>query len=515
MNTLSNESADVIVTSSTSNSVIPLIFIALFFTSMLVVGKIASKKVTNSEDYIVAGRNIPLPLIVGTLFATFWGGGTIIGATGMAYNHGIFGVVEDPFAAGLSLILIGIFFVRILRRLNIRSVGEIYKVRFGKTIGYTASAFMIPTYLIWTAVQLLAVGKILNVLFSINFTLAFIIAAVVVILFTFMGGLVGVVWTDGIQMILIFVGLVLILTIGLNRAGGFQTVLAHTPEKFFNILPRENSIASWVSYIALWCGMALGNIPSPDLAQRAFMAQDEKTAKKGMIIAGFLYWIIGFVPIIIALIAITLVSQGVLNGGTFAQDSELLIPHLAVYLLSPVPMGIFIASLAASILSSASSSLFATAVLFSNDIYKPLVKDIQHKDISDKEALVSTKVFILIAGSLSVGIGLINTEVYQLTVFAFTLQFGMLFFPFVFALKAKFPNRYGIMSGMLVGFGIHAVGVITQGTFLPEPWEFFTLVPPLANCLTIIIVSRLTRGKSTPGSLEEIYLQKPKEINEV
>ncbi len=195
------------------DTIIPLTCIAIFFICMITVGKIASKRVSNSEDFIVAGRSVPLPLIVGTLFATFWGGGTIIGATGMAYQDGIFGVIEDPFAAGLSLVIIGLLFVRILRRLNIRSVGEIYAQRFGKTVGYAASTLMIPTYLIWTAVQLLAVGKILNVLFEINFTLAFLLAATVVILFTFMGGLVGVVWTDGIQMILISVGLILILTV--------------------------------------------------------------------------------------------------------------------------------------------------------------------------------------------------------------------------------------------------------------------------------------------------------------
>ena len=155
----------------TFDNLIPLMIIVLFLVGIITVGKIASRRVKTADDYMIAGRGAPLFLIVGTLFATFWGGGTIIGATGAAYNDGIFGVVEDPFAAGLALVILGLFFVKILRNLKIKSIGELYNKRFGKSAGYFASALMIPTYIIWTAVQLVAIGKIVNVLFKINLIL--------------------------------------------------------------------------------------------------------------------------------------------------------------------------------------------------------------------------------------------------------------------------------------------------------------------------------------------------------
>ncbi|MCT4597221.1 MAG: hypothetical protein N4A50_05010 [Vallitalea sp.] len=492
------------------DNLIPLIIITLFIIGIIVIGKIASKKVNNSDDYLVAGRGAPLMLIVGTLFATFWGGGTIIGATGAAYNNGIFGVVEDPFAAGLALIIIGLFFVKILRRLKIRSVGELYTYRFGKTTGYLASSLMIPTYVIWTAVQLLAIGKILNILFDINLIIGFLIATVVVVTFTYMGGLIAVVWTDAIQMILIFIGLISILLVGIDVAGGVSNVVAHTPKDYWNILPRENNLTSWIRYIAMWAGMGLGNIPSPDIAQRAFMAKDEKTAKKGMIIAGGLYWTIGFIPIFIALIGITLVSNGTLDASLFAEDAELLIPFLAKQLLGPVGLGVFVASLLAAILSSASTSLFATAVLFSNDIYRPLFikKDGGNLESKDKRMLRATKIFVIIVGVLSAICGLASTNIYDLTIFAFTLQFGVLFFPFVFALKSKWVNTYGIIAGMIGGLMVNVIGCISQLTIIPEPWEFYTLVPALINLILIIIVSYSTRHKNKARDLEEIYINK-------
>jgi SSS family transporter len=490
----------------TTNTIISLSIILVFLIGIIIVGKIAGNRVKSSDDYLVANRGASLALIVGTLFATFWGGGTIIGGAGAAYNDGIFGVVEDPFAAGLALILIGFFFVKLLRRLNIKSVGELYTLRFGEATGYLASALMIPTYVIWTAVQLLAIGKIVNILFDVDFMLAFLLAAVVVVAFTYMGGIIAVVWTDAIQMVIIFIGLVAILIVGFQAAGGIGEVVNHTPEDYWNILPRENSVRSWITYIAMWAGMGLGNIPSPDVAQRAFMAKDASTAKKGMIIAGGLYWTVGFIPIIIGLIGITLVSQGTLDGALFAVDSELLIPYLAKELLGPVGLGIFVASLIAAILSSASTSLFATAVLFSNDIYKPLMKHFRKRDIEEdsKGLLYATRIFVLIVGVLSVMVGFLSDNIYDLTIFAFTLQFGMLFFPFVFALKAKWANTYGIIAGMLSGLLVNVIGCVAQGTILPEPWEFYTLVPALVSFIMIVLVSKLTKNKSKPVPLEEL-----------
>lgn len=490
-----------------SESLIPLLIVAVFLLGIIGVGKLASRRIKTSDDYIVAGRGAGLPLIVGTLFATFWGGGVIIGATGASYDEGIFGVVEDPFAAGLSLVLVGFFFVRILRGLKIRSVGELYKSRFGVGTGYLASALMIPTYIVWTAVQLLAIGKIINVLFGIDFTLAFMGAALVVVLFTYMGGLVAVVWTDAVQMIIIFLGLVAILVAGFSAAGGIENVFAAAPADYWNILPRDRSPMGWVSYLAMWAGMSLGNIPSPDIAQRAFVARDSATAYKGMIIAGSMYWTVGFIPVVIALIGIALVGNGTLDAAMIAHDSELLVPYMAKVLLGPVGLGVFVASLIGAVLSSASTSLFATAVLFSNDIYKPFKAGIteENPENNDSDMLKATKFFVVIVGVLSVGVGLSCNFIYDLTIFAFTLQLGVLFFPFIFALKARWVTSHGVVAGMAGGVLVNLVGCIYQQSIIPEPWEFFTLVPALVNLVLIVIVSALTRNRGETKSLESLY----------
>lgn len=482
---------------------ISLSIIVLFIGFIILVGVIASKKAKDSDGYLTANRNNGYILIVGTLFATFWGGGTVLGGSGAAFNDGVIGVIEDPFAAGLALILVGVFFVKSLRKLNLTSVGELYSKRFNKNVSYGASALMIPTYVIWTAVQLLAIGKIANTLFGVNFMLTFLLGSVVVVLYTVLGGLLAVVWTDAIQMIIIFVGLIIIVVVGVNVVGGLDVLSSNTPTEYWNFFPSEGNGVSWIAYVAMWVGMALGNIPSPDIAQRAFIAKDAKTAQKGMITAGLLYWTVGFIPIIIALIGITMINQGLLSPemiSSISEDSELLVPLLAKELLGPIGLGIFAGSLIAAVLSSASTSLFATAVLMSNDIYKPLFM----KEENDKLLVYVTRISVVIVGLLAVLIGLVSNNLYDLTIFAFTLLFGILFFPFIFALKSKWINSYGAFSGMIVGFLVNVIGAISQQTVIPEPWEFYTFVPAIANCITIIIVSYLTRNIDKPRPFEEI-----------
>ncbi len=482
---------------------VPMIIVIAFLLGMIIVGIFASKKTKDSEGQLVGNRNSGYFLIVGTLFATFWGAGTVLGSSGSAYHDGVIGVIEDPFAAGLALILVGLFFVKTLRRLKLRSIGELYKKRFSKNVSYAASAFMVPTYLIWTAVQLLAIGKIANVLFDVPVTLAFLVATVIVITYTFLGGILAVVWTDTIQMVIILIGLGMLLFFGVRFVGGFEMIQKSTPDGYWSFIPNQTNQVSWLAYIAMWVGMALGNVPSPDVAQRAFVAKDEKTAQSGMITAGVMYWTVGFVPILLALIGITMIDQGLVANtfaGRLVDDSELVVLLMAQELFGPVALGIFAGSLVAAVLSSSSTSLFATAVIISNDIYRPI-----KNETNDKRMVLMTRLSIIFVGVLSVVIAFISDNLYDSTVFAFTLLFGILFFPFILALKSKWVNSYGVLAGMSVGFLVNLIGAIMQRTVVPEPWEFFTLVPAALNLVAIIIVSYLTRKVNKATPLESLY----------
>lgn len=480
---------------------IELLIIIGYFLIMIIIGKVINNRVQTSSDYLVGGRQLPTWLITGTLFATFWGGGTMMGSTGAAYHDGILGTIADPFGAGLALILLGVFFVSYIRRLNVNSIGEIYAIRYSPLVSYIASILMVPTYILWTAVQIIAIGKVMNIIIGLNYTYAIVISAIVVIAYTYLGGILAVVWTDAIQMGIILLGLIILVPKSIDYVGGMSVISASTPDGFWSFIPKDRSIVGWLTYIAAWVGMALGNIPSPDIAQRAFSSKNEKVAKKSSIISGILYWIVGIVPIFMGLVGITMVKQGLIDSSVFSSDSELIIPYIAKTLLNPVALGIFVGSLAAAVMSSASSAIFASAVILSNDLFKPFL-EYRKKKIDDKMLLVSTKISVLLIGGLSLVVSFYVTSLYDLMIFSFALLFSCLFFPFLLVFHWKNANAYGIIAGMLTGFIINVSGCIIQKSFVPEPEWFFTLVPALINLLMCIIVSYMTKNTCHPKPLK-------------
>ena len=101
-----------------------------YLAVMLAVGYFASKRVSAAGDFLAAGRRLPLWLTVGTLSATWFGGGTVLGAAGSAFEKGFLGVIADPFGAALCLLLAGLFFARMLRRMGIMTVVDVFDSRY-------------------------------------------------------------------------------------------------------------------------------------------------------------------------------------------------------------------------------------------------------------------------------------------------------------------------------------------------------------------------------------------------
>ncbi len=130
---------------------------------MLYVSIVASRRVRNSADFIVAGRQLPLGLCVFTVFATWFGSGTLIGAAGAAYTGGLRGVLANPFGSALCLLLAGIFYARVLRRLRLLTLPDLFRLRFGRTAEIVSALSIIPAYIGWVGSIFVAFGMVLNV----------------------------------------------------------------------------------------------------------------------------------------------------------------------------------------------------------------------------------------------------------------------------------------------------------------------------------------------------------------
>src|SRR3990170_4219526 len=148
---------------------------------------------------MLAGRSLPLMLSSAALFATWFGSETVFGASSEFLEGGLYGVIEDPFGAALCLLLFGMFFAGRLYRMKLLTLGDFFKVKYGRSTELVASIFLAPPYIGYIAAQLVAMGLILNVVAGLTLWIGIVISAFIVTVYTYIGGMWAITITDFIQ----------------------------------------------------------------------------------------------------------------------------------------------------------------------------------------------------------------------------------------------------------------------------------------------------------------------------
>jgi SSS family solute:Na+ symporter len=228
-----------------------IVFVVLYLLGTLGIGVWAGTRVKNTADFAVAGRSLPLIMVVTTTFATWFGAETVMGIPAKFVQGGLNAIVEDPFGAGLCLVFVGLFFAVKLYEQNLLTIGDFYRQRYGRGIEVFCSLAIILSYLGWVAAQVTALGLVFSVLtdgaMSENWGMAVGLAAVLV--YVVIGGFLAVAWTDFIQMIVLVIGLSVIAVFAADLAGGADKVLNLATQKDLGrFLPEPSfttSPSSW------------------------------------------------------------------------------------------------------------------------------------------------------------------------------------------------------------------------------------------------------------------------------
>jgi len=482
-------------------------FVIIYFVGMIVIGIILARRVKSSKDYLAGGRNLPLWLVTATLFATWWGGGTVLGGSGEAFHTGFHGVMYDPYGAGLTLVLAGLFFMKIVHDAKVNTAAQFFSCRYGPWAASWSGLLMVPTYCLWAAVQLVAIGKIFEFLLGWPYAVTILVGTAIILFYMVLGGILAVAWTDFIQVTLVLLGLIIVLPLSIKAAGGWGNVVEATPNHFFAFFPAEGSelapptLSGWVWWFGAILGVGLGTLAAPDLYQRAIIAKSGKTANNAALISGFGYWSLGVVPVFLAFTAIALISQGVLSGDIINEDSEKLILVLTRLVLPPAFSGIFIASLLAAVMSSGDSAIFAPAAVLANDLYKPMYEKSAGKSLSDDGLMNASRVCVLIVAVISLLIAFFYANMYDLLVVAFQLLFHVLFFPLVLGTYWKRANAPGAVASMITGFVLSVGWMLLSGTMFPGPEWVWALGPGTVGGVVMVIVSLLTQKTYPPKPL--------------
>jgi SSS family transporter len=456
--------------------------VAAYVLLMLVVGIYASRKTHSSAEFAVAGRSLPLWLCAATIAATWFGGGMMMGGSGAAYDDGMLGVIADPFGAAVCLFLVGMFFARLMRRLKYFTIVEFVECRFGPTCGVIMSAGALFSSILWTGGMLVAFGFVFESLTGTPLVIGILGGALVVVIYTTVGGMLAVALTDVIQIAIIAVGLLTLLVVVLIDAGGWGAVSAQLPENVWRMYPLQNTPEVWLNYIRAWLIFGLADIASQSLAQRAMAAKDEDTAVKAFYVAGVGYIAFGMIPVMLGIIASVTMPD--------LANSEAVLPALALEHLHPIAVALFVGALLAAIMSSCDSTLLAGATVISTNIL-PFFR----KDASDQLRLRVSRVGIWLCGAVAVAVALNAQVVFDTALDANLLTLAAIIVPFILGVWWKKANRTGALSAMTVGILVWLV----SGLVYPDlPGDLIGLG---ASFLTMIIVTPLTQTFDPPRDL--------------
>jgi SSS family transporter len=464
-----------------------IIFIglAIYVLVMLAVGVYASKKTHTTTEFIVAGRNMPMFLCTATIIATWFGGGTMMGVSGSAYDDGLLGVIADPFGATLALFLIGLFFARMVRRLKLLTFVEVVEQRFGKTAATITTLATIVSNLGWVSAMLVAFSLVFQSLTGTPMHVGVIGGAIIVTIYTMVGGLWAVALTDFVQIIIILIGIVVLFIVVLIDVGGWSTISPQLPDDAFRFIPLDNSAERWLNYLRMWLIFGLADIPSQALLGRAMAAKSERTAQNSFYLASGGYLLFAMIPVTLGIIASVTMPE--------LEDSEAVIPSLAIAHLHPVAVAVFVGAILAAIMSTCDSAMLSVASLISRNML-PLVRPAP----SDKLSLLVARISIPVTGLIGISIALEAQQVYDVIVDANILALTATTVPFLLSIWWKKATRIGALAAMAAGF---ATWLISRSIAPEMPGDLFGL----GVCLvTIVVVSLATQKIDPPRPVRDV-----------
>jgi Na+/proline symporter len=414
--------------------------IIIYLLITVAIGAWSSKLVKNSNDFVLAGRQLPLFLSASALFATWFGSETIFGASSEYLEHGLQGVMEDPFGGALCLVLFGVFYLRPMYKMNVLTIGDVYKRLFGKRVEFFASIFMIPPYFGYVAAQLVAMALIFTTVADISLSTGIVISAGIVVFYTFLGGMWAISITDFIQTTLIVVGLIWVAILVSQKAGGVMPILESAPEGSFQFFPDSNPI-SWLNYVGAWMIIGLGSIPSQDIYQRVMSAKSERVALRSTYLAGGFYVTIGLLPLFIALGAKFLYPE------IYLENKQLLLPEMVLRHSGMHIQILFFGALISAIMSTTSSGLLAPSAIISENLIRPYFGN----RLKDKHFLWILRFNIITVAVIATVLAQWRSNIYELVAGASILMLVSLFVPLTAGLYWKKASEMGALMSLIFG----------------------------------------------------------------
>ncbi|MCK9284958.1 MAG: sodium:solute symporter family protein [Rhodocyclaceae bacterium] len=422
-------------------------FVIIYWVISVAIGLYAATRVHNTKDFAVAGRHLPFYMVTATVFATWFGSETVLGIPATFLKEGMHGVVADPFGSSLCLILVGLFFAAPLYRMNLLTIGDFYRKRYGRSVEALTTIAIVVSYLGWVGAQITALGLVFNVVSGgeISKVTGMWIGSSTILIYTLFGGMWAVAITDFLQMIIIVIGMLWIGGEVSGMVGGVGVVVDHAMQSGkFSFWPEADAKAI-IGFIAAWSTMMLGSIPQQDVFQRVQSSKSEKIAVWGSVLGGSLYFVFAFVPMFLAYSATLIAPEMVAE--LIDSDSQMILPRLVMEKAPLFAQVMFFGALLSAIKSCASATLLAPSVTFTENLLKPMMGP-----MSDHKLLRTMRIVTLVF-TLLVTLYAINSKasIFKMVENAYQITLVMAFIPLACGVYWRRATHQGALVSIFCG----------------------------------------------------------------
>jgi len=432
---------------------------------MLGVGFYFYKKNTSSEDFYVSGRNMSSWHIGLSVVATDVGGGFSIGLGGLGFTMGISGswmLFTGLIGAWLSAVLLIPKVSKLGHQHKFFTFPQIFNHFYTPKVALLAGVISAIGYIGFTSSQVLAGAKLASATIAgLDLQWALLIMGAIAVIYTAVGGLKAVIYTDTIQWIILISGLVFIgIPMAYHAVGGYDAIQSTLAPEFLSLTNVSwHQLLNWaVTIIPIWfIGMTL--------YQRIYACKDEKEAKKAWFIAGLFEWpIMAFMGVILGMLAKVAATQGMFDGiaNATTMDSEMGLPILLSTILPVGLMGLMLSSYFSAILSTADSCLMAA----SGNIVTDIIEKFTKKEFTEKKMLQVSQLVTLSVGVFAILLASQMQNVLELMLYSYAFMVSGLFVPVLGALFWKKSNPTAAFWSMLLG-GSTTIGLILSKNKLP------------------------------------------------
>ncbi|GIX04400.1 MAG: sodium:solute symporter [Planctomycetaceae bacterium] len=416
---------------------------------------IATQRVQTEEDYLVAGRKLPLFLAWGTLIATWFGAATMAGTAQAAREQGLLGVILDPFACSATLVFAGLCFAAPMWRLKLLTTADLFRKVYGPRAEVYLACIQVPAYFGWIAAQYTALGQMQAIYFGIDLRLAILIACVVTLAYTLIGGMWSVTLTDTLQIVIAFLGLLIMGYSVFNNIGegsatlGIEKVIVETWKRepqHLSLWPLSWGLGIWIVYLGDWAAGLFGNIPGQDLQQRIFASKSPRVAVQACVLAGVLYLTFGLIP----------VSMGLASRITDPQEIEGgILPWLAAKYLNKYLAVVFVISFTSIVVSTATSAVLAPATLLGHNLLGRLT-------LFQSRGLLRERLCVVLISLGGLMLAYSGRSIIGLLDITLSLHLVALFIPMAAALYGRPRTAYAAIIPMTVGAGLYFVRMLVE-----------------------------------------------------